>query len=110
MRPVLPVHRVPVEQADVGLLHEIRRLPPDGLALAREHPARHLPKLALNERSELIQSLGVTAAPRLQQPGHIGDHSQESIPSPPAADTVVESPEQVRSRIARQAAGFRLYK
>jgi hypothetical protein len=72
VRAVLPVHRVPVEQADVRFLHKIRRLPPDGQALAREHPASHLAKLALDERSELLQGLRVTAAPRLQQPGHIG--------------------------------------
>jgi hypothetical protein len=99
---------VPVEQADVGLLHEIRRLPSDGLALAREHPARHLPQLALNERSELIQGLRVTTAPRLQQPGHIGDHGPESTPVPLAADTVLESP-GVRSGL-HSAAEFRLYK
>ena len=74
VRPVLPAHRAPVEQADVRLLHQIRWLPSDGLALAREHPARHLPKLALHERSELTQGLRVPAAPRLKQPGHIGDH------------------------------------
>ena len=74
------MNRVPVEQADVRLLHEISRLPPDGEALAREHPASHFPKLALDQRSELVQSLRVTAAPRLQQFGHIGDHCSGVYP------------------------------
>ena len=74
VRPVLPVHRVPVEQANVRLLHEVGRLPSNGQPLAREHPASHLPQFALDERNELFQGLRVPAAPRLQQPGHIGGH------------------------------------
>jgi hypothetical protein len=70
---------VPVKQADIRFLQEIGRLPPDGQALAREHPPSHLAELAVDERSELVQGSGVTAAPRLQQPGHIGSHGDESI-------------------------------
>ena len=65
LRIVAPVHRVPVQQADVGLLDKICRLPADGQALAREDPASHFPELALDERSELFQGVRVTAAPRL---------------------------------------------
>jgi hypothetical protein len=78
MRPVLPVNRMPVEQPDVGLLHEVRRLPPDGLALAREQPPSHVAKLAVDDWGQLGQGIGVTTAPCLQQPGHIGAHGDES--------------------------------
>ena len=84
------MHRVPVEQADVGLLHEIRRLPADRQALTREQPASHPPKLAVHERRQLFQGLRVTAAPRLQQPGHVGGQRLDSIPVAPGCRS--ESP------------------
>ena len=74
------MHRVPVEQTDVRLLHEIGRLPSDGQTLAREHPASHLSQLALDERNELFQGLRVAAAPCLEQPGHIDGQALDSIP------------------------------
>ena len=36
-------HRPPVEQAQVRLLHEVRRLPAAGATLTGQQPARHLP-------------------------------------------------------------------
>src|SRR6185503_17431233 len=105
------MHRVPVEQADVGLLDEIRRLPPDGQALAREHPASHLPKLALDQRSELVQGLRVTATPRLKQPGHIGDHCSGVYPLTAGwRRPLSRHRKEGQSRIAHPAAEFRLYK
>jgi hypothetical protein len=80
MRPVLPVHCVPIEQTDVGLLHEVRWLPPDREALTREQTASDASKLAVHERRQLFQGLRVTVAPSPQQTGHVGGlgHAPES--------------------------------
>ena len=99
VRPVLPMHGVPVEQANVRLLHEIGRLPSNGQPLAREHPASHLSQFALDERNELFKGLRVAAAPRLQQPGHIGGQRPRFYPC---------RGQLARSPVALQAAEFRL--
>jgi hypothetical protein len=63
----------------------------------------------VHERSELIQGLSVAAAPRLQQAGHIGDHCPGVYPVTADCGTAFSRPlEQGRSRIAPQAAEFRL--
>jgi len=81
---ILPADDAPVEEPDVGLLHEVCRLPPIGLALARQHPPGHAAKFEAHERGELFQSLGVPTAPGLQQAGQVRDplgHSH-SLPGP----------------------------
>ena len=81
--PVLPSDDAPVEEPNVGLLHEVCRLPPIGLTLARQHPPCHAAKFEVHERGELFQSLLVSAAPRLQQAGQVRDvlgHYRASLP------------------------------
>src|SRR5688572_23811330 len=70
---ILPAYDAPVEEPDVGLLHEVCRLPPIGLPLTRQHPPGHAAKFEAHERGELFQSLRVPTAPRLQQAGQVRD-------------------------------------
>jgi hypothetical protein len=69
--PVLPTDDAPVEEPNVGLLHEICRLPPVGLTLTRQHPPRDAAKFEVHERGELFQSLRLPTAPGLQQAGQV---------------------------------------
>ena len=70
---VLPSDDAPVEESNVGLLHEVCRLPAIALTLARQHPPCHAAKFEVHERGELFESLRVSAAPGLQQAGQVRD-------------------------------------
>jgi hypothetical protein len=77
VRPVLPAGRVALEQADERLMDQRGGLKRLARTLAGQEPARHLPHLAVDERHEPGQRIGVAAAGTIEQRGRshrVGAH------------------------------------
>jgi hypothetical protein len=66
--PVLPLHALDVEQLDVGLVDECRRVEGVAVPLAPEVRVRSPPEVVVNLGEQLVQG-GPVAASALAQPG-----------------------------------------
>ena len=71
MRAVVPLDRLPVDQADVGLVDERRRLEAVPHALARHAASRDPVELLMDERDQLLEGALVALSPSEQQSGDL---------------------------------------
>jgi len=71
MRAILPLDAALVHQLEEGFVHEGRDLKRVAGMLARDVPARYSMELAIDERRELIERLGIAALPSVKQVGDI---------------------------------------
>jgi transposase len=65
--PVLPVHQAGIDQPQVGLVDERRRLQALAGMLAAQAATRDLPQLVVHERHKLAKCRIVAAPPRQQE-------------------------------------------
>ena len=71
MRAVVPRDRLPVDQADVGLVDERRRLEAVPDALARHAASRDPVELVMDERNQALEGALVALPPFEQEPGDL---------------------------------------
>jgi hypothetical protein len=78
MRPVLPVDPLDVDQAQVRLVHQRRRLKAVTDALSSHASPRDPVKLSFEHRDEPRQRLVVATAPRQEKGRYIGMRSSNA--------------------------------
>jgi hypothetical protein len=71
MRAVVPLDRFPVDQTDIGLVDERRRLKAVSDALPRHAAPRDSVELLMDERNQSLESALVALTPLEEQPGNL---------------------------------------
>src|SRR4051794_8685994 len=71
MRPVLPLRKLLVSQANVGLMHQGSALKRMSGTLVAQVALRDALQFVVNQRNERVQSLAVAATPPAQQLSHL---------------------------------------
>ena len=64
---VLPVDRIPAEQAQAQLVDQRRRLEADARSLADQIPGRHAMQLVVDEGQHALERVGLAVAPGAEQ-------------------------------------------
>jgi hypothetical protein len=70
--PVLPVDRSDVDQTQVGLVHERRRLQRMVGTLPLHEPVGKTPKLAIEVRRQAVEGASIARAPGAEEQGDVG--------------------------------------
>ena len=71
MLAVLPLDLLRIDQAEVGLVHEVGRLQRHSGPLPGDPLPCEPPQLAFDERDEGIEGILITGTPLLQEPGNV---------------------------------------
>lgn len=72
VRAILPRHRLPVDETDIGLVDERRRLQAVSHAFARHAASRDLAQFLMHQRDQLLAGRLVAPPPLEEEPGDAG--------------------------------------
>ena len=81
LRAILPAHAFLIDQFEIGLVHEPRRLQRVTRPLVAEVPGGNAVQLRLDNREQILEGLATALAPREEQLRHVLGVRRHDIPT-----------------------------
>ena len=80
MGPALPIHRLMLDQAQIGLVHQSSGLQRGAGPFGLQVMMGQFAQLRVDQRHEAVQGLAIAMAPGVEQLGHVRHWFDSTIP------------------------------